>query len=120
MLKKLLLPAALVYTLALVLVSLINLHGVPSLGSSYDDKIYHFLAYSLLAGLWITHYKSVKKRYTLHLVFSALLLFGILLESVQHQLNPNRTFDPYDMLANCIGIVVGTLIAARFSVIKLK
>jgi len=119
-LKKLLLPAALVYTLALVLVSLINLHGVPSLGSSFDDKIYHFLAYSLLAGLWITHYKSVKKRYTLHLVFSALLLFGILLESVQHQLNPNRTFDPYDMLANCIGIVVGTLIAARFSVIKLK
>jgi VanZ family protein len=119
-LKKLLLPAAIIYTIALVFVSLISLHGIPSLGSSFDDKIYHFLAYFILAGLWITYYKPTKKKQTLLLVFIALLLFGILLESVQHQLNPNRTFDLNDMLANCIGILVGTLIVARFNIIKLK
>ena len=119
-LKKLLLPAAIIYTIALVFISLISLNGIPNLGSSFDDKIYHFLAYLILAGLWITYYKPTKKKQTLLLIFIVLLVFGILLESVQHQLNPNRTFDLNDMLANCIGILVGTLIAARFNIIKLK
>ena len=120
MLRKLLLSVAVVYTLALVVVTFINLDGVPSLGSSFDDKIYHFLAYAGLAGLWITFFKQRHKKQTLLLVFVIVVLFGVLLEVIQHQLNQNRTYDTYDLLANCFGVVIGTLIAARIDIIKLK
>lgn len=120
MLNKLLLPAAIGYTIALVIVSLINLNGVPSLGSSFDDKIYHFIAYFGLGFLWITYFKTKKKKYTLLVVFVCAILFGITLEVMQHQLNPNRTYDLYDMMANCLGVVFGTLIASTINIFKLK
>jgi VanZ family protein len=119
-LRKLLLPAAVIYTLALVVVTFINLNGVPSLGSSFDDKIYHFIAYAGLAGLWITYSKSTQKEHKLWVVFVIIILFGVLLEVLQHQLNENRTYDTYDLLANCFGVIIGTLIAARVDIIKLK
>lgn len=118
--RKLLLSVAVIYTLALIIATFINLNGVPSLGSSFDDKIYHFLAYVGLAGLWITYFKPSNKKQTLWLVFVAVILFGVLLEVMQHQLNQNRTYDTYDLLANCFGVIVGTLIAARLDIIKLK
>ncbi len=120
MAKKLLLLAAIAYTILLVIVSLINLSGVPSLGSSFDDKIYHFLAYFLLAALWITFFKTYQENYKLFHVFIGIMLFGIGLELVQHQFNANRTYDTLDLLANCLGVLVGTLIAARIDIIKLK
>ncbi|WP_111684976.1 VanZ family protein [Winogradskyella tangerina] len=120
MVKKLLLLAAIGYTILLVIVYLINLNGVPQLGSSFDDKIYHFLAYFVLAGLWITYFKNFKNEIKLYKVFVGMILFGIVLELVQHQFNPNRTYDTLDLLANCLGVIVGTLIAARLNIIKLK
>jgi len=118
--KKLLLLVAIVYTILLVIVSLISLKGVPSLGSSFDDKIYHFLAYALLASLWITFFKVYKEKSKLFMVFIVIVLFGVVLELVQHQLNPNRTYDTWDLIANCLGVLVGTLIASRLNIIKLK
>ena len=120
MVKKLLLPVTIVYTLVLVIATFINLSGVPSLGSSFDDKIYHFAAYFGLAILWITYFKPIKKKYTLVVVFVCVVLFGVALEIIQHQLNPNRTYDNLDLLANCLGVVVGTLIAVKLDIIKLK
>lgn len=118
--KKLLLPASIVYTIMLIIASLVNLNGVPSLGSSFDDKIYHCLAYLVLALLWMSYYKPSNERYIKVVVFSCLILFGIVLELIQHQLNPNRTYDNYDLLSNCIGVLLGTLIAIRLNIIKLK
>ncbi|MEO1031885.1 MAG: VanZ family protein [Bacteroidota bacterium] len=120
MAKKLLLLAAVVYTILLVIVSLINLKGLPDLGSTFDDKIYHFFAYTVLAVLWITFFKQNKERHILTVVFISLIAFGVVLELIQHQLNPNRTYDPYDLMANCIGVLIGTLIAGRLNIIKLK
>ena len=116
--RNLLLIAAIVYTLALVIASLVNIHNVPEIGFSFDDKIYHFVAYFGLAFLWITYSKafSNKKR----LVFISVLLFGVLLEVLQHQINPNRTYDTYDLIANCVGVIIGTLVASRLNILKLK
>ncbi|WP_282043947.1 VanZ family protein [Winogradskyella flava] len=119
-LRKLLLFVALVYTFALTITTFINLNGVPSLGSSFDDKIYHFVAYFGLAALWVTYFKPSKKKQILNMVLLCLLLFGIVLELIQHKLNPNRTYDVYDLTANCLGILLGTLIAIKLDVIKLK
>ena len=118
--RKLLLFVALVYTVALIITTFINLKGVPSLGSSFDDKIYHFIAYFGLAVLWVTYLQPYEKKQRLNIVLVCLLLFGIVLELIQHKLNPNRTFDVYDLTANCLGILLGTLIAIKLDIIKLK
>lgn len=120
MLKKLLLLVAIVYTIALVIVSIINLNGVPSLGSSFDDKIYHFIAYLGLAFLWITYYKPSQKKNILVIVFFIVILFGFILELLQNKINPNRTYDTYDILANCLGVTFGTKVARGLNIFKLK
>ena len=120
MVKKLLLLVAIIYSIWLTVVSLINLNNVPSLGSSFDDKIYHLLAYLVLAFLWITYFKPSQKKNIIIIVFVCVLLFGVVLELIQHRLNPNRSYDSYDLIANCLGVILGTLIALRINVFKLK
>jgi VanZ family protein len=118
--KKGLLLVALVYTLALVVVTFIDLNGVPELGSSFDDKIYHTLAYVGLGFLWLTYFKYIKSlKHTLP-VFLVVLSFGILMELLQHQINANRTFDLVDLLSNCLGVSVGTIIAHYCNILKLN
>ena len=99
--------------------SLVSLNGVPSLGSSYDDKIYHFAAYVVLAILWLSYFKSFGKKYSLLVVFIVTFSFGVLLELIQHQLNSNRTYDIFDLMANCLGVIIGTIIALKINVYKL-
>jgi VanZ family protein len=118
--KKFLLLVAIIYTLGLTVVSLINLNGVPSLGSSFDDKIYHLVAYLGLAFLWVTYFKSSQRKYNVLIIFLATFLFGVFLELIQHQINPNRTFDTYDLTANCVGVILGTLIALKINIYKLN
>ncbi|WP_299127393.1 VanZ family protein [uncultured Winogradskyella sp.] len=120
MVKKLGLLVTIAYTVLLLVYSLVNISSVPSLGSSFDDKIYHFIAYVGLAFLWITYFKFFHKQHRLKYVFLGVFLFGVLLEMVQHQLNTNRTFDVFDMLANCLGVCFGTLVAVKNTIIKLK
>ncbi len=120
MLKKLFLLVTIAYTIVLIIFTFINLSGVPSLGSSFDDKIYHVLAYSGLAFLWVTLFKNNKGRFSLITILLCLILFGAILEILQNQLNPNRTYDNLDLIANCFGILLGTLIADRLNIIKLK
>jgi VanZ family protein len=118
--KRLLLVVAIGFTICLTIASLINLSGVPSLGSSFDDKIYHLGAYFVLAFLWVSYFKFSQKKYILLITFLCTLLFGVVLELMQHQLNPNRTYDTYDLIANCLGVMLGTLIAVQINIYKLK
>jgi VanZ family protein len=111
---------AIVYTIVLTVASLINIDGVPKIGFSFDDKIYHFLAYVIFALLWVTYIKNHPKINSVHITTIVLIIFGIILELVQHRFNPNRTYDNLDLLANCLGVVVGMLIAVRIDIIKLK
>ncbi len=120
MLRKLLLLVAVIYTLALVIASLINLNGVPSLGSSFDDKIYHIVAYMILALFWLFYFKPFKTKYIPLFVLFALVLLGYLLELLQYLVNPNRTYDTYDLIANTIGALIGTFIAIKLNIDKLK
>ncbi|MGB1231209.1 MAG: VanZ family protein [Winogradskyella sp.] len=109
---------AILYSVVLVIASLISINDVPKLGFSFDDKIYHFVAYFGLAFLWITYSKTLTNKK--HLVFISVLLYAVLLEVLQHKINPNRTYDTYDLLANCVGVIIGTLVASRLNILKLK
>jgi VanZ family protein len=118
--RKLLLLAAILYTIVLIVVSLISLNGLPSLGSSFDDKIYHVIAYMILAILWIFYFKPFKTIYIVLLVCFASVLLGYILELLQYLVNPNRTYDTFDLIANTIGVLIGTFIAVKINIHKLN
>jgi VanZ family protein len=82
------------------------------------DRIAHFimfLPYPLSAwfaiGSW---FKKVSGRFGIAmLVFSGIIL-AFVAETLQN-LNPNRDFDPIDILANIIGILTGTILLLVFN-----
>jgi len=115
-----LLLVSIAYTLALVIASLITLNGVPSLGSSFDDKIYHIVAYFGLAVLWGLYVKPFKIKRLIFIVFLAAVFLGFILELLQYFVNSNRTYDTYDLIANSLGALFGTLFASRLSIYKLN
>jgi VanZ family protein len=119
-LRKLLLSIAIVYTILLVISSLITLNGLPSLGSSFDDKIYHIVAYTILASLWGFYFKPFKIKYISLLVFFATVLLGFILELLQYLVNSNRSYDTFDLIANTIGAMIGTFIIIKLHIHKLK
>jgi VanZ family protein len=81
------------------------------------DKFGHAFAYEALfySGASSLRNFSDKKQLTFNLlrILSVVcFLYGFSIEIVQHFL-PHRSFDPLDMLANTIGIILGWLIFAR-------
>ena len=85
--------------------SLIPSGGVIT-GFKHADKIVHAFSYFILmvwfAGLYA---KGEGKKIALFLIF-----FGILLEFIQARL-PYRFFDPFDLIANAIGIFFGLFLS---------
>ncbi len=120
MVRKMLLTVSIAYTLALVIASLITLQGVPSIGTSFDDKIFHIVAYSGLTLLWVLYVNRGQKRRLLFIVCFAAIFLGFILELLQYFVNPNRTYDTYDLIANSIGAIFGTLIASKINIEKLN
>jgi len=104
------------YTLTLVIASLITLEGVPSIGTSFDDKVFHVVAYLGLTLLWVLYANPKKKSRLYYSICFAAIFFGFILELLQYLLNPNRTYDTYDLIANSIGAIFGTLIASKINI----
>ena len=113
MLKKLVLIAAIVYTIILTFVSLIKPEDIPDIEVSYGDKIFHFLAYCILTFLWFGafkfHFNLIKRK---PLVYAAIVsvVFGIIIEVLQETLTESRTLDVYDVLANTFGVIIAVLV----------
>lgn len=117
-LKKLVLPAAITYTIALIVANFINPPELPDIGFSFQDKLFHFLAYFILANLWILYVRLYAYKKGIIWAFIFALCLGVILEILQNKVNPNRTFDTNDMLANAIGVIVGTYIAIKLKLVN--
>jgi VanZ family protein len=81
------------------------------------DKFGHTLAYIALffSGASSLRSFSKKKQLTisnLKVLFTFGLLYGLSIEILQHFL-PHRSFDPFDLLANTAGLILGAVIFAR-------
>ncbi|MEM6517464.1 MAG: VanZ family protein [Bacteroidota bacterium] len=94
-----------VYASLLTAGSLSNTGGMPELGSNFDDKIYHFFAYTIFT--FLTYNFLSRKNINYKITYSAItvLLYGIIIEVLQHVLTANRTLDAIDVLANFLGIL---------------
>ncbi len=114
MLKKTALFIAVTYSIALVVVSLINLSEMPKVNLNYGDKIFHFLAYGLLCLLWSIVFSLQNPQSLNKAIIKAIIIatiFGILLEVLQGTLTAHRSLDVYDAIANSLGaITMGSLL----------
>ena len=79
--------------------------SLPDIVIIKNGFLQHVLGYFLLG--WIIFYAFNKNRIWYYL--AGLIVFGILLEALQGMI-PSRAFNVYDILSNCIGIFVVTLI----------
>jgi len=79
----------------------------PTIDIAQGDKLGHFLGYGILM-LWFCQlYTSPRTRLAYALGFAAL---GVALELAQRALG-YRSYEPFDMVANSLGIALGWLAA---------
>lgn len=118
--KKLALALAVCYTMLLTILSLITVNQLPKLGSTFDDKIYHFGAYMVLTILWYNFLTRTSSKFII--AFSALIsiVYGIIVEVIQGAFTTSRTEDYIDVFANSIGVFFGILLILTFRKLKLK
>ncbi len=100
---------AISYTIALTIISLINVNDFPKLGVDYEDKIFHVLAYGLLNLLWFYALRNLKIVRPVLMAMVLSLIYGIILEVLQGQLTITRNLDIIDILANSIGVTIVSL-----------
>ncbi len=101
-------------SLAILTVSLMPGKSLPT-NIIWWDKAGHFIAYCGLAGICRL---ASNKRADWQLII-AVILFSFLIELLQ-QLVPNRSFEWYDLLANGLGALAGTLIAKYLKPLIIK
>src|SRR5437868_246664 len=75
----------------------------------FFDKWVHIGLFAVLIFLWRSAFTWTFTKYNLVLIFSA-LLYGLLVEFIQRQWVPNRSFDLYDVLADTIGSIIGLIV----------
>lgn len=123
MLKKLLLLVSILYTLVLAAVCLIKIKKLPEIGVSFGDKIFHFLAYTVLAFLWFnTFFNTFKLKKKKALIYAALfsIVFGIIIEVLQGTIATSRSSDVYDVMANTMGVFLTVIIVFIRNLITIK
>lgn len=81
------------------------------------DKFGHAIAYAALcfSGNWSLYSISELKKISGQKILAVALfsfLYGLMIEFLQHFL-PHRSFDPFDMIANAVGITLGAAVSAR-------
>lgn len=108
--KKYALPLLLLYVLAITVLSLISIGNLPGGAPEFSDKILHAGAYGVFTVLfhnYLTRRKGLKHQI---LVLAIPMCYGTLIEFLQYFLNSERTFDPWDIVANGVGIVIAVVI----------
>ncbi|AFU68967.1 hypothetical protein P700755_002177 [Psychroflexus torquis ATCC 700755] len=101
-------PAAILCTASILVLSISDISSLPKLQISYEDKFYHFVAYFVLNSIWLIALFK-KNEYQLKKLLSisfSIIVFGIIIEVIQGSVTDSRAFDIFDILANSIAVVV--------------
>ena len=111
-LKKYALFIALGFTTALTYLSLADLSKMPSIGVSFSDKVFHFLAYAVMTMVWFNYSRTLNnltktKQIVVAVVISA--VFGMIIELLQGALTATREADVNDIIANNLGVLMAAL-----------
>ena len=113
------------YAIALAVLSLItiDLESIEEVVPTFSDKLFHFLAYTLLTYLWFNtfyfRFKMSKKKAVIY-ASSLSFLFGIIIEVLQKIITSTRSFDTLDILANTIGVFFMLLFILFTNIVQVK
>lgn len=101
--------AAILWTLLIFIACLTPGKEIPQIHVPLIDKWVHFVIFGVFAILWLC--TNPGKRFSILIVFIAAAFLAWLTETLQG-LFPDlgRTNDPMDILADCIGAILGILI----------
>lgn len=123
--RKFLISAAVVYTLAIAVGSLIPPVGIMNQTFRFSDKLLHLGAYFGLTLLWICCWvlagwknfgnNTANPLFRTMLVIGALAsCYGIIIEVLQGVMTSYRTLDLWDVLANTTGVILAILLCSLF------
>ncbi|WP_157955998.1 VanZ family protein [Flavobacterium kingsejongi] len=114
--KNILLGAAILWTVAITILSLVTLK-VSDGGISNADKYVHFTFYFVFTTAWFLFLRSTspKARIVKNIIvcFFLAVAYGALMEVLQGLLTVNRSADIMDALANTTGSLAASLILYR-------
>ena len=111
--RKLWLPMALTWTLAMGVACLVSVSGIPKVSVESADKGVHFLMHFGFAWLWLSYLQSterIPKGRLVLLVVIASLVYGICLEMAQEAFTRYRSAEIRDVMANTIGAIVAGVV----------
>lgn len=103
------LPLAVLWTLGILLACSLPGESLPSVGLFAFDKLIHF---GLFAGFGVLWCWALPGRTTRVLLFG--LAYAVLTEVYQGFLPFERTPDPYDALANALGLLTAIFFVTRY------
>jgi len=101
------------YAISLAAGSLLNINQAHQTNILIQDKLIHYLAYLILCLILFLYLKTHHKKNILSTCVSFSLIFGIILELLQPAMTTTRVFDPYDLIANALGVFTSALIISR-------
>ena len=104
---------ALLWTIAMIYLCLIESVKVPKFQIPFRDKIVHFSFYFGFMYLWARSFKNTSFTKNLQDLILGILL-GITIEFLQDNFTKTRAFDIYDILANTIGALIGFIFVNKF------
>lgn len=78
------------------------------------DKLIHVIIYIILVVIWLSYYflkqyGNIDLKSFIKILFLC-FIYGILIEVLQELFVPTRQADQFDVLANSIGLILGTFI----------
>ena len=109
--NRLIYTITIVYTLAIIALSFMNLRELPELKTGFDDKIFHCIAYALFCLLWYLCFEALKIKSSLIFAIVFSIVFGGLIEILQSKLSSYKEVKP---------IAIATDFETRVSIVKNK
>jgi VanZ family protein len=100
--------------IVLLFLGVINLNFRNDASKPGFDKVLHFFGFFVLSVLLLLTFEYYKLSYKYVAVFLVALGIGILIEAVQLGI-PGREFSLWDILADVLGIIVGSVLVWSFS-----
>jgi VanZ family protein len=100
---------AFIYAVLIFIISSIPQINPPFLGFEAEDKFYHFVEYSIFSLLLFLAFFTAKTEFFRRNVFLFSCLIGIIYaysDEFHQRLVPGRSYELYDFLADCLGIIL--------------
>jgi VanZ family protein len=100
---------ALIYAALIFIISSLPRLSPPPLGFRFEDKLYHFVEYSIFSFLLFLAFFKAKTDFfkkNVYLFSSSIGIAYAYSDEFHQRFVAGRSYDFYDFLANCLGIIL--------------